>query len=301
VVATLPRVLPTPEPTPPKGDPLTETSCSRCGAPTAPDANFCPNCGLAYASAETQLVAIPSADIQTSKTSQAKVAAGRGLRAYDGALKSRWPRGRWVVHGLTALILVSLAASATSSPDPSDAAAVDASTAPSALAVVAATPDPTATPTPVPTAEITPAPTATPTAEPTAAPTPEPTAAPTPKPSKAPTFAALKKAAEKPKYKTLFRYSENYEFESVYYKGEVIQVLDDGAGTYTLRINVTKGEYGWYEDTVLVIYEGKRVIEDDIVEFVATYTGPHTYESVMGGDITIPAFILGDAKLRILS
>lgn len=276
---------------------MSDLSCTRCGAPVPALARFCAQCGTEQVAEATQVVTLAASPIPTSKTTQTRIAAGRGLRAYDGALKSRWPRGRWAIHGVTLLLLASVAASAAGSPDASTAAVADES--PSAAAQVAATPTPTATP--AATVVPTPVPTAAPTAEPTAAPTAEPTAEPTAKPSKAPTFAALKKAAEKPKYKTLFRYSENYEFKSVYYKGEVVQVIDDGAGSYTLRINVTKGDYGFYDDTVLIVYEGTRVIEDDIVEFVATYTGPYTYESTFGADITIPGFILGDARLRILS
>lgn len=134
---------------------------------------------------------------------------------------------------------------------------------------------------------------------PTPAPTPEPTPDPTPVATKAPSFVDAFQAAKKVRYRELFRNSEKYEYETIAFRGEIIQVLDDGSGTYTLRINVTKGDYGFWDDTVLVLYEGKRFLEDDIVAFYGTYTGPYTYESVMGGDITIPGFIVGDVKMRL--
>lgn len=104
------------------------------------------------------------------------------------------------------------------------------------------------------------------------------------------------------KYKELFRNSDDYLFEQIYYKGEVIQVLGDATDGWTLRVNVTKGRYGFWEDTVILYYTGtERFLEDDIVEFVASYTGPYTYESVMGGDITIPGFLLvQQGQLRLV-
>lgn len=95
-------------------------------------------------------------------------------------------------------------------------------------------------------------------------------------------------SATRVSYEELFRNSETYLFQAVYFKGEVIQVLDGGDGTYTLRVNVTLGELDIWEDTVLLLYRGDRVLEDDIVEFVGIYGGPYTYESVLGGDITVP-------------
>jgi len=177
--------------------------------------------------------------------------------------------------------------------------------------IVYVTPDPAAQPTPLvifvtpgpsaePTPEATPSPTPEPTLKPTPEPTPEPTPAPTPKPTAKTTFADLVAAAIKVKYSELFRNSEKYEFEQVAFSGQIIQVLDAGDGTYNFRINVTKGDYGFWDDTVFVAYEGKRFLEDDIVQFVGTYTGPYSYESTFGATITIPGFILYDVKMKCL-
>lgn len=128
--------------------------------------------------------------------------------------------------------------------------------------------------------------------------TSEPTAEPTPKPV---SFATALKEAKSVKYKTLFRNSEDYLFESIKFKGEVIQTIDEDDGSQSLRVDVTKDKYGYWDDTVLIVgYNGKRILEDDIIQFVATYTGPFTYESTLGADITIPGFILGDALIKVI-
>ena len=164
--------------------------------------------------------------------------------------------------------------------------AAAATAAPTTKATTAPTEKPTDPPTPLPTAPPTPTP---------APPTPMPT--PTPEPKL--TMAERYKAAEHPTYEDLFRNSEDYEFKDVAFEGEVIQVIDDGTGTYTLRINVTEGEYFW-DDAVLVLYTGDRILEEDIVRFVGTYTGPYTYESTLGGDITVPAFTLDDVEIKLV-
>jgi hypothetical protein len=152
-------------------------------------------------------------------------------------------------------------------------------------AAVPATPE-GATPTPV----VTPSPAPTPTYHFTFAPepTPEPTPPPTAKPL---TFAQLKAQAKKVPYKTLFRNSADYVGDLIYFRGEVIQVIDvEGEpDKYQLRVNVTKGSYGIWKDTIFLYYAGKRVLDDDIVQFVATYTDTITYESTGAGPITIPS------------
>ncbi len=143
----------------------------------------------------------------------------------------------------------------------------------------------------------TPAPTRRP-----ATPEPTPTAIPTPVPTPvADTWDTRLAAAGNVPYDELFRNSDEYTFDDVYFRGEVIQVLGEPGG-WNLRINVTPGEYGFWDDTVFVEFHGdQRYLDDDIVDFVGTFTGPYTYESVMGGEITVPGIlILDDVGMRLV-
>ncbi|MBR7072055.1 MAG: hypothetical protein IKI33_00365, partial [Eubacterium sp.] len=59
------------------------------------------------------------------------------------------------------------------------------------------------------------------------------------------------------------------------------------------RIAVTKDDWGYdIDDIVYVTYtqrEGEsRILEDDIVTFYGEYAGLMSYESTLGGKITIP-------------
>ena len=93
--------------------------------------------------------------------------------------------------------------------------------------------------------------------------------------------------SEQISYNELFRNIDLYEGKSYGFTGKVIQTLDGRGDSYQLRISVTKDRFNW-SDTVFVFHDGIRILEDDLVQFVATVEGTITYESVLGGEITIP-------------
>ena len=88
---------------------------------------------------------------------------------------------------------------------------------------------------------------------------------------------------------TLFRYAEQNEGKRVFYRGEVVQVIED-QGDFQLRVNVTPGDYGFWSDTVFLRDADApvRILEYDIIAFVGRMNGTFTYETVMGGKVTIP-------------
>lgn len=107
-------------------------------------------------------------------------------------------------------------------------------------------------------------------------------------------LATLKTNAISVPYDDLFRYNEQHVGQAVQYVGKVIQVqeniclLCDNPG-YVLRIEVTKGDYGLWDDPVWVDYPGtKRFLEDDIVTFWGTVKGLKTYEALLGNSVTVP-------------
>ena len=88
-------------------------------------------------------------------------------------------------------------------------------------------------------------------------------------------------------YDDLMRYSDDHVGEKVRYRGEVLQVNDNGDGSFTLRIGITEEAYG-FTDAVWVEYDGPRVLEDDLVMLQGTFVGLHTYTAVLGNAVTIP-------------
>ena len=95
-------------------------------------------------------------------------------------------------------------------------------------------------------------------------------------------------------YKTLARSPETYRGNKYRFKGKVIQVQEPSGFNQktTLRINVTCGEYGIWDDTIyatVVIPDGNsRILEDDIITMWAEVKGLKTYTTVLGSSLSIP-------------
>ena len=88
-------------------------------------------------------------------------------------------------------------------------------------------------------------------------------------------------------YDQLARTPDDYKGEKVKFKGKVIQVVE-GDGDVTLRVAINSD----YDKIILVYYESNivssRVLEDDIITLYGKSGGLYTYDSTMGGKITIP-------------
>lgn len=95
-------------------------------------------------------------------------------------------------------------------------------------------------------------------------------------------------------YDSLARDPEKYKGKLVKFYGRVIQVQESDSILYysVYRINVGNDGYGYYDDTVYVTYDSTksstRILEDDMVTFYGEYQGLKTYETIMGGSVTIP-------------
>lgn len=103
-----------------------------------------------------------------------------------------------------------------------------------------------------------------------------------------------KKNCSKVAYKEIARNPDKYTGQQVKYTGKVSQVIESTWGTsVTLLVNVTKDEYGFYDDAIYVNYtpsssgEG-RVLEEDIITIYGEFEGLTSYTSVLGAKITVP-------------
>lgn len=101
----------------------------------------------------------------------------------------------------------------------------------------------------------------------------------------------FKKACKTYSFEELARNPEKMKNKKVKLTGEVIQV-QEGIYTNSLRVNITKDEYDFYEDTIYVTYapeEGEdKILEDDIITIWGISEGDYTYTSVLGANITLP-------------
>lgn len=117
---------------------------------------------------------------------------------------------------------------------------------------------------------------------------------------------AFKDSCKKFSYKELSRNSESLKGTPVYFKGEVIQVVDQDSEGAELRVNVTKEGtyYTYYTDTVYVVYDNSdeistsKILEDDIIEIWGLAAGDVSYTSVLGSKVTIPAILAKYIKVK---
>ncbi len=115
-------------------------------------------------------------------------------------------------------------------------------------------------------------------------------------PTPVPAWETLVQQAATLSYDEIFRNNESYIGDLVYLKGEVVQVIQGNGRINALRVNVTKGDYYW-EDTVFLHYRGSRLLENDIIEFVARIEGLYTYEAINGASITLPDLTVMQSRL----
>ena len=92
-------------------------------------------------------------------------------------------------------------------------------------------------------------------------------------------------------YTEISRNPEAYRGQRAVFTGEVIQVMESTFYS-AYRVNVTRGDYGLWTDTIYVVYYGdtsqNRFLEDDIVTLYGELAGLETYDSIFGETITIP-------------
>lgn len=90
-------------------------------------------------------------------------------------------------------------------------------------------------------------------------------------------------------YEQIARTPDDYLLEKVKFSGKVVQVMEGEDTINQLRVAINDD----YDNIMLVEYEkdilDSRVLEDDYINIYGFSAGVITYESTMGGNITIPA------------
>lgn len=90
-------------------------------------------------------------------------------------------------------------------------------------------------------------------------------------------------------YEQIARTPDDYLLEKVKFSGKVVQVMEGEDTINQLRVAINDD----YDNIMLVEYEkdilDSRILEDDYINIYGSSVGVITYESTMGGNITIPA------------
>ena len=92
-------------------------------------------------------------------------------------------------------------------------------------------------------------------------------------------------------YNDLAHSTEKFVNKKVAITGQVVQVQESG-NLVILRVNMTKDQYGVYEDTIWVNYTMKsgnsHIIENDVINIWGSVKGRRTYSTILGSSMTIP-------------
>ena len=90
----------------------------------------------------------------------------------------------------------------------------------------------------------------------------------------------------------LMRNNENYIGRIIYFRGQIDQFVDDGEGEYILRVSTKPAalaEDGYIGNTIILLhYNGKRVLEGDIIDLWGISKGLYSYTSVFNAPVTLP-------------
>ena len=89
----------------------------------------------------------------------------------------------------------------------------------------------------------------------------------------------------------LARNPDEHAYKAVTFEGKIIQVIQgDGASQFRIATNDD------YDKVMLIEIDNSqlesRILEDDYIRFYGTYMGEITYESTLGGNITIPGVVV---------
>ncbi len=98
-------------------------------------------------------------------------------------------------------------------------------------------------------------------------------------------------------YKAVARDPDAHNGDLITFSGKVLQVMESGK-YITFRIS-SKGNYDNVVYCNYVAPDGyKRVLEDDKVTVYGTCTGIYTYETIMGGSVTIPSCTIDRIEVK---
>lgn len=89
-------------------------------------------------------------------------------------------------------------------------------------------------------------------------------------------------------FRMLEKNPDAYKGQKYFATGQVVQIME-GLGTTDIRMNVTRDQWGLWDDTIYVTYAGTvPAYEESIIRVWGEIKGSYTYTSVAGWTITLP-------------
>ncbi len=103
-------------------------------------------------------------------------------------------------------------------------------------------------------------------------------------------------------YDDLSRNPSDYEEKKVKFTGEVLQVTEVGSEVQ-IRLATKPASYGGYNDDVIYVFFdssliASRLLEDDIITIYGVSKNLYTYETIMGGSVTLPLIQVDNVEIN---
>lgn len=91
-------------------------------------------------------------------------------------------------------------------------------------------------------------------------------------------------------YDNLMRYNGDYVGKIIYYRGQILQIVENHQGCYDIRLATKKSTYleNYYEDVLWLNYYGKLFLESDFIDMGGSVEGIKKYNTVLGSRQMIP-------------
>jgi hypothetical protein len=104
--------------------------------------------------------------------------------------------------------------------------------------------------------------------------------------------AQYKKQCASYKYKDIARNPNSYKGKPAKFKGQVFQI-QEAWGYDVILLQVTKGEYGVWNDSIYIEYTPKsdnesRILQNDIITVYGELNGIKTYTTIWGSSASVP-------------
>ena len=101
--------------------------------------------------------------------------------------------------------------------------------------------------------------------------------------------ATFKASARTIAYNQLNKDADRYEGDHVVYRGQILQIQEDGDAGGIMLVSVTDEGYGIWDDNIWVDYDSSvPYAEEDVIRVYGTVTGSKSYETQVGGETYVP-------------
>jgi hypothetical protein len=90
-------------------------------------------------------------------------------------------------------------------------------------------------------------------------------------------------------YNQLNKNADRYKGDKVVYRGQILQIQEDGDNGGYMLLSVTDEGYGLWDDNVWIDYDHSiNSADDDIITVYGTVRGSKSYETQIGGETYVP-------------